>query len=184
MRAHSADAVGSIPSSGLSADDANLLARWTLSASDLSEGMTFEIVYPFLRDTYHAYDGEGGYDVKTWKPGVEWEGGLYRDSAGCDAEGLCRFTVVSVHKPGRYPTRVFYTRQFTNPDGKPFGKGRLHMVSVEKFRRLIRGYRDDYDVGEPEASYQATTASSVGTDGPQSGPVVKPSIDTQPGETT
>lgn len=154
----------SIPTIGLSSNAANILAKRTLSAADLSEGLAFEIVYPFLRDTYQACDEDGPHDVKTWRPGVEWGGGLYRDSAGCDAEGLCRFTVVSVHKPGRYPTRVFYTRQFTNPDGKPFGKGKLHMASVEKFRRLICGYRDDYDVGEPDASYRATSASSVGTE--------------------
>lgn len=55
-----------------------------------------------------------------------------------------RLTVVSVHRPGRFPTRVFFTRQFVTPDGKAFGKSKLHIVTVEKFRRLSSRYQIDY----------------------------------------
>jgi hypothetical protein len=35
--------------------------------------------------------------------------------------GFAKFTVQGVFKPGRYPTRVFFTRAFTDPDGKTLG---------------------------------------------------------------
>jgi hypothetical protein len=57
-------------------------------------------------------------------------------------------TVVETFKPGRFPTRVFYTRQFIDPDGKTFGKSRLHIVTLEKFRRISAKYRLPYDVDE------------------------------------
>ncbi len=128
-------------------------AYWRLRtvAQDMpySAGQSFSIVYPFIRDTYTAMDEEGGAEVKTWRPGVHIEhGGRYSDDAviWADAEGSANFTVVACFKPGHFPTRVFYTRQFVNPDGKTFGKRKMLMATVEKFRRLTKGYLYGYDV--------------------------------------
>ena len=59
------------------------------------------------------------------------------------------FMVVAAFKPGRFPTRIFFTRSFTDPDGKTFGKGALRISTLDKFRRLTRGYLIPYGVGEP-----------------------------------
>lgn len=119
-------------------------------------GEVFTVPYPFVRDVYNQVDSdEDGVtftDVPTWKPGVRFEdvGEGWVDSIA-DGMGAMRLTVVSVHKPGRYPTRVFFTRQWVDPDGKVFGKGKLHIASLEKFRRLSRGYQHEIDVKPAEA---------------------------------
>lgn len=113
------------------------------------------IPYPFVRDTYSGFDGEEGYaNIPTWKPGIrnEW---ISPEDTGtvADALGKAIFTVEAVFKPGRFPTRVFFTRQFINPDGKQFGKGKLHIATLEKFRRLTRGYQHPFGLGEPLPHY-------------------------------
>jgi hypothetical protein len=113
-------------------------------------GDVFTVVYPFVRDTYQALDEEGFCDLPTWRPGVRFEAIGPEDSGSvADAIGSAEFTVVAAFKPGRFPMRVFFTRQFVDPDGRRFGKGRLHIWTLEKFRRLTRGYRHPYGIGEP-----------------------------------
>lgn len=117
-----------------------------------SAGDTFTATYPFVRDTYTATDEEGCHERQTWKPGVRFEPlPPYGEDTGAaaDGEGLVSFSVVATFKPARYPMRVFFTRQFKSPEGKWFGKSKLHIVTLEKFRRLIRGYRYTYGIGEP-----------------------------------
>ena len=58
--------------------------------------------------------------------------------------GSMVLTVVDVFKPGRYPARVFYTRQWIDPDGKVFGKSALRMTTVSAFLRRTRGYMHDF----------------------------------------
>lgn len=117
----------------------------------LIPGDVFTITYPFVRGEYV----EGGFataetpSVPSWLPGVEWRDITAEDSAPfADAEGKCLFTVVGTFKPGHYPERVFYTRKFVDPDGKEFGKTALRIATLDKFRRLAIGYRDDYGLGD------------------------------------
>ena len=75
--------------------------------------------------------------------------------AYCNAVGEMILTEVSRHKPGRYPTRVFYLREWVTPDGKRFGKPALRMCSAEKFNRLSRGWAVDYVVDPDEMQHGA-----------------------------
>lgn len=115
-----------------------------------SAGEVFTIIYPFVRDTYQSFDKDGIVEVPTWKPGVRFEN-VGPEDVGTVADGVGKaaFTVVDVFKPGRFPTRIFFTRKFTNPDGHTFGKGGLHICTLEKFRRLTRGYQHSFGIGEP-----------------------------------
>jgi hypothetical protein len=116
---------------------------------DLIAGAVFRSPYPFVRTTHTEFDGDGYSEVRTWKPGVEMEQ-VYIPPDDCDTEcvaegvGEIILTVVSVHKPGRYPTRVFFTRRWRDPGGKEFGKNACRVATVEKFRRLSRGYYHEY----------------------------------------
>lgn len=126
--------------------------------TDLTAGQEFKNTYPFIRDTYTAFDEEGEYQRKTWRPGVSMEAyGPYGDEVDILAhgEGFQILTVVDVHKPGRYPTRVFYTRSWIDPDGKAFGKPRLRIATVEQFKRLSAGFRYAYDVEAPASEAAA-----------------------------
>lgn len=126
--------------------------------NDLAAGDVFRVPYPFIRDTYTAFenDGEGHYgssEQATWKPGTRIET-VYIAPDDCDAVymadgvGEIILTIISVHKPGRFPTRVFYTRQWRSPDGKEFGKRGCRCAVSEKFRRLARGYLYPFKVDQ------------------------------------
>lgn len=115
------------------------------------EGMEFRVPYPFVRSEYSAFDGEGYSTIKTWKPGVVFEERFIPpDDMDTDsvAEGVGEMilTVVSVHKPGRFPTRVFFTRRWKTPVGTEFGKSACRCVTIEKFRRLAKGYAHEFVV--------------------------------------
>ena len=59
-----------------------------------------------------------------------------------DATGEMILTVVSTHKLGA-AERVFYTRQWRDPDGKVFGAdSKLRITSSAGFTMLTRGYHD------------------------------------------
>ncbi len=120
------------------------------AASDVVAGAEFTVTHPFCWDlaSRPSGDPEGPYsqEFMSWRPGVRYE--LlppYGDSeAIADGNGAQVLTVVSVHKPGRFPARVFYTRRWIDPRGQSFGKGALRIKIVSAFRRLVRGYRDEY----------------------------------------
>lgn len=125
-------------------------------------GRVFEVPYPFIKDTWiEHYDGEDGPmtdEIPTWRPGTRAEscdvGNAYSHIerwAEADAMGAQILTVVSVHKPGRFPTRVFYTRQWRDPDGKTFGKTKCRITTVPAFITLIAGYRVAFELSECEA---------------------------------
>lgn len=107
-------------------------------------GTVFECAYPFVRKPYGAgpYDEDEAPVIElTWTPGVRFiPWGPEDTEAVHDGIGARIATVVSVHKPGRYPSRVFYTVQWRDPDGRTFGKPKLRMAALEKFRRQARGY--------------------------------------------
>lgn len=119
--------------------------------ADVATGAAFRAEYPFVRTTYTEFDADGCAEVKSWKPGVRMEERFIppddRDT-DCVADGLGEIllTVISVHKPGRYPTRVFFTRRWRSPDGHEFGKQACRIATLEKFRRLARGYAHPYTV--------------------------------------
>lgn len=122
-------------------------------------GEVFAVPYPFVRDKYMELDQdeEGVVEIErqTWRPGTRFEEygreGEYTDCLA-DAMGTMRVTVVSLHKPGRYPARVFYTRQWIDPDGKQFGKGKLRITTEAAFRILLRGYRYQFEIASKPAA--------------------------------
>lgn len=126
---------------------------------EIIAGTEFRVRYPFIRDTYTEYEQDGPCEMRTWRPGVRMEQ-IYipPDSADveaqADGEGEMILAVISVHKPGRFPTRVFYTRRWRDPAGREFGKARCMFCTLEKFRRLTRSYQHPYvvkDAGWPKS---------------------------------
>lgn len=125
-------------------------------------GSTLSAPYPFVRETVSlpdaCEDGFGSIDVETWRPGTRVEskerrGPYYEDEFVCyaaDGVGQMELSVVSVHRPGKYPTRVFFTRQWVDPDGKRFGKKKLRMTTVTAFLALAKGYRHDFELVKPK----------------------------------
>ncbi len=117
--------------------------------SEFRAGQEFKHAYPFVRGTHVEMTEDGHNEIDTWNPGVRYEAvGPWGDETDiiADGEGFQVLTIVDVHKPGRYPERVFFTVSWVNPDGRVFGKKKLHIATTEKFRRLSRGFRDEYYV--------------------------------------
>lgn len=114
----------------------------------LEVGKTYAVVYPFVREKVELLGFDGPYSEISWRPGCRYESGdEYGDgSYSADADGEMMLIVVSLHKPGRYPGRVFYIRQWKDPDGGIFGKRNLRMTTMDSFRRLIKGYRHRYEL--------------------------------------
>lgn len=118
-------------------------------------GREFRAPYPFIHTTYEKLpeDWEGmPVTTPTWRPGVEHENTPpYGDTRTyADAMGEVVFQVIGVFKPGSFPTRIFFTRQWIDPDGKNFGKGKLRVTTQQHFRTLIKGYRHDFEMSEWE----------------------------------
>ncbi len=112
-----------------------------------SAGSSHIVRYPFVRDKYEEWAEDGSALRETWSPGVVFEWISPEDTAPfADAEGQMILSVVDVFKPGKFPTRVFYTRQFIDPDGKIFGNTRLHICTLEKFRRIASRYFHPYSL--------------------------------------
>lgn len=101
-------------------------------------GAVFERWYPFKREEVEIWDNDGAIGAISWVPG--W---YYQDSGpedqepAWDGEGVEIRTLVSLHKPGRYPERAFYVRQWRDPDGKVFGKTALRMTTASAFRKWV-----------------------------------------------
>ena len=110
-------------------------------------GRTFEIPHPFVWE----YADVRGEKIESWRPGVRHEQDPEDPYNGegirlADGVGKQFITVVSVHKPGRYPERVFYTREWQDPDGKKFGKHGLRMTTTAALRRRVSGYHYAYEI--------------------------------------
>lgn len=127
---------------------ARLAQLYPLKRYDLPvAGAYFEGRYPFVRSSFTAYDDGGPYEQPCWKPGTRAEYYCPDDTEMvADAEGAIILTVVSVHKPGKYPTRVFFTRRWRDPQRREFGKGSLRCATVAQFYKLARGYRHEFRV--------------------------------------
>ena len=108
--------------------------------------------YPFVREVYSIFD----FDEETglvprvesfdWRPGTEFDANQYGERRIAHAVGEIILTEVARFKPGRYPERVFFTRQWLTPEGNLFGKTRLRMTTASAFSRLIKGYGAPYTV--------------------------------------
>lgn len=114
----------------------------------MSETYTFD--YPFVLADYTHYDEDGPVETKSWRPGVSNQF-VHPDDFEPVAHGIGKqiVTVVSRHKPGRYPERIFYTRQWEDPKGRVFGKKRLLVKTTPAFKRLISGYQYGYRLVAP-----------------------------------
>lgn len=112
----------------------------------------FTFAYPFARDTFSEMDEEGTTESPTWRPGVRFEdvghGEYCHTATYADGMGQQTVSVVGIFKPGKFPERIFFTRKWTDPSGKVFGKGKLHIATVGAFTNLIRGYRHEFDLAE------------------------------------
>lgn len=118
----------------------------------LAVGQVIEVPnYPFVRESFEKpiWDGEQGSVeiIEGWKPGckVEADDPFGGSSFCADETGTMILSVVSLHKPGRYQTRVFFTRQWRDPDGKVFGVQKLRVTTEQAFKRMARGYRHDFE---------------------------------------
>jgi len=123
-----------------------------MSGTRVEAGAVFEVPYPFVRVSVRVRDGEGGSEkIDSWTPGVTPfdDGDEYRLRA--DGMGQMILRVVSVHKPGKYPERVFFTREWVTPEGKRFGKTGLKMLTKAMFVSRTYGYRYvfEIDFGHP-----------------------------------
>ena len=118
-------------------------------------GETVSVPYPFIREEYHAIEEDGSCLVPCWRPGVRqnqravYYGNDYDFEA--DGEGRQLLTLISRHKPGKYPERAFYTQTWVDPDGKPFGKRKLRMTTWRRFVGLTHGYAYHYAIKENTA---------------------------------
>lgn len=122
-----------------------------MANSEFFCGQKHTAPYPFVRTTYEALpDDLDGVptELPTWRPGVEHEAcEPYGDTyTFADRMGNVEFTVIGVFKPGSFPTRVFFVRQWIDPDGKRFGKNKLRVTTAQNFRQLIKGYRHDFEI--------------------------------------
>lgn len=113
-------------------------------------GRTYEVRFPFKTEEYHPPIDEGPESGgtfcmppsrPTWVPG--WKAGetYYGERNWCEGWGAELRTVVSIHRPGKYPERVFYVRQWRDPDGRVFGKKGLRIVASRDFRTWATGRR-------------------------------------------
>lgn len=119
-----------------------------MPTADLTEGAVFTNPYPFVRDIGISIEADGTVDFVTWKPGLRAVGPTSQYDDGeelADAMGKQILTVVSIHRPGRFPPRVFFTRQWETPDGKRFGKDRCRVTTQQAFRRMAAGFRSDIE---------------------------------------
>lgn len=113
-------------------------------------GAEFRVTAPFVKVLYTVWDEAGSFEVEGWKPGTRFEqiDESYGPTRIADAEGFAVFRVVeAVRLPRPYGERIFFTRTWINPDGEPFGKGRLMVKPTHTFRRWATRWRHDYEIG-------------------------------------
>lgn len=111
-------------------------------------GSSHDIKYPFVMERVSLWDGEASYEADSWRPGIRTELMPPEGEPAhfADGEGKQILTIVDIHKPGRFPERIFYTRQWQDPAGKVFGKPKLFIAVASKFNRLRRGYMHEYTI--------------------------------------
>ncbi|MDR7092287.1 hypothetical protein [Hydrogenophaga laconesensis] len=123
--------------------------------ADLIAGAVFTVPYPYFREEVDLppEDAQSGpITAITWRPGVRWVQRYDDSDAEAEGMGAMLLTVIDVHKPGRFPARVFFTRQWQDPDGKLFGKGGLRITTVPAFLRRAKGYMHEFELVTKEHS--------------------------------
>lgn len=106
------------------------------------------IRYPFFMAKFMNYgDGdEFPFEDESWRPGCASDVDNHGNVTWfCEGHGEMLLEVVGEFKPGRFPSRVFYVRQWRDPDGKVFGIGKLRMTTRANFDRMLKGYRHNYE---------------------------------------
>ena len=110
-------------------------------------GDKFEVRYPFCRV---ERDESAPFDSGEWRPGClpQYNTPDFDVVWFAHGHGQMLLEVVSTHKPGAFIDRVFYVRQWRDPDGKVFGKNKLRVTTAAAFGRLLKGYRHEYECDE------------------------------------
>lgn len=112
--------------------------------------MEIKIKYPFIEQKDTLMIDE--YDYGDWIPGARFEGAEshcpFDGLAGeADGEGYMLIKIIKkVPMPKPYTMKVFFTREWIDPDGKRFGNKMLRMKGEQAFSNMIKGYRYDYDL--------------------------------------
>jgi hypothetical protein len=109
-----------------------------MNGVNIEVGKQYRCPYPFVWDTYLSFNEDGPCDIDTIRPGVRYED---VDVVEADVMGEMVLDVISIHKPGKYPERVFYVRSWVGPDGKQFGKKCLRITTMANFKIMMKGYR-------------------------------------------
>lgn len=110
--------------------------------SDIEVGKSYPVDCPFVRDVFVEWDEDGESKTLSWKPGIVWEQCGPEDvHPVAHGFGKVIYTIVDVHKlPHPYPARVFFTRKWQDPDGRVFGRTKLHIMTTGTFKSRLRGY--------------------------------------------
>ncbi len=148
----------------------------SLAPREITEGVTYSVWFPFVRDEYEPpqnWSADGTRRLETWRPGWRYVPRSPEDTEPeWDGDGEERRLLVAICKPGRYPARAFYVRQWSDPDGKIFGKTALRMTTLTAFRKWSLGEpkaRILYDIGgywrtaEAEKTFQRRIGRSEAT---------------------
>lgn len=101
----------------------------------------YVIACPFYLPDGHITNGDGVSSPLGWVPGFNPD--LDSDAQVYNGVGKKIITVVSTHKPGRYPKRIFYRVQWEMPEGYVFGKNRVKVMSEGNFKRYVLRVRRD-----------------------------------------
>jgi len=109
------------------------------------------IDYPFVRTEKEFFDGKDLQKVKCWRPGIDWEVDDYGDgSPWAEKLGKMVLTEIDSHKlPKPYPERVFYLREWIDPDGRRFGKRNLRIITRSGYTCMLKGYRHEFELEYP-----------------------------------
>ena len=115
---------------------------------NIAVGQTINVKFPFHLKVWAKHDVGGEvYPEETWVPGCRDEIKYPDDSERvADGMGEMILDVVDIHKPGRYPERVFYTRKWIDPDGNEFSSGRLQITTIPTLKKRAAGYYYPYRV--------------------------------------
>jgi len=115
---------------------------------ELKIGETYRVKYPFIMAEHTTVDTDGQpVCTECWRPGTKERFVPPDDTeAIADDEGAMLLTIVDIHKPGRYPERVFYTRKWEDPDGGVFGATKLHITTTPAFKRRATAFYYPYKV--------------------------------------
>lgn len=103
----------------------------------IENGDKFTVAFPFVEHTLRA-------GVWVWRPGCHDD--TTNGSLTCDGEGEMTLTVRGIAKPEGFHTRVFYTREFKNPDGHSWQSNGLRVASIGHFLKISKSYIKKYQI--------------------------------------